>query len=370
MREAGSTPEPAGLPAPSPFRRARWWTALLLLLGAFPVQAQSIRGRVLDAASDTPVVEALVQLLAERDRVVASGASSTRGEYLVRGPAAGTYRLRVLRIGFRPWVSDPVRLMSDTLQVQDLRVDAGVVVLAELTVRARSSCRRSPADDADMEAVWQQARTVLGLVDAAGAEDLEFLVTTRDRTLDPYERVIREFRTPAFSRGAWPIISQSADSLNEFGFIQVQDTLAGPVYYGPDVAVFFSDAFLTAHCFRLLPPPRGEPDLIGLGFEPLPGRKVSDIEGVLWVHRHAGLSRLEYQYARMPGWMPQGKAGGVLHFDRLSGTGRPIVTSWSLQAPIPRIERSRTVLHGFRQTIGEVESVREGEQVVWRRIDS
>lgn len=341
----------------------------LLVTFALPVSrlsAQSVRGRVVEQEGAKPVVEALVQLLGPRDRVLASGTTSPRGEYLLHAPADGSYRLRVLRIGFRPWVSDTVQLSGPEVQSKLLEVDAGVVVLAELTVTARSSCRRSPADDSDMEAVWQQARTVLALVEAGSAGDLEFFVTTSNRSLDQYERLVQEYRMPSIGRGAWPVISQSADSLEQFGYVQVGDTLTGPIYYGPDVAAFFSDLFLAGHCFRLLPPPKGEPQLIGLGFEPVGGRKLPDIEGVLWVDRTTGLNRLEYRYTRMPGWLAQQKAGGVLRFDRLP-TGRPILTSWSIQAPIPRIERARIVLHGFRQTLGEVQEVRSGDAVIWRR---
>lgn len=339
---------------------------LLFFLIAAPLRAQSVRGRIVEDDGGRPVIEALVQLLGPRDEVLASGTSSLRGEYLLQAPLDGPYRVRVLRIGFRPWVSEPVALSETAVQTRELRVDAGVVMLAELTVRARSSCRRSPAEDSDMEAVWQQARTVLGLIDAGAGGDLEFLATNSERTLDQYERLVQESKLPSFGRGSWPIVSQSPDSLAQFGFIQVHDTLAGPIYYGPDVGVFFSDGFLTSHCFRLLPPPKGESELIGLGFEPVSGRKLPDIEGALWVHRTTGLSRLEYRYTRMPGWMAQEKAGGLLRFDRLA-SGRPILTTWSIQAPIPRIERSRVVLHGFRQTLGEVQEVRNADSVVWRR---
>lgn len=217
-----------------------------------------------------------------------------------------------------------------------------------------------------MEAVWQQARTTLGLIEAGGERELEFSVRTRERTLDKWERQLQEFTSHTYGRGTWPVQSLPAESLAAGGFIQVHDTLQGPIYYGPDVAVFFSDVFLASHCFRLLPAPKGESDLIGLGFEPIGGRQTADIEGVLWLHRRDGLSRLEYQYSRMPPWVPRGKAGGVLRFDRLRA-GRPIITGWSLQAPIAWFERGRYGLHGFRQLVGELESVRDDSEVVWRR---
>jgi hypothetical protein len=340
--------------------------AVLSLFSA-SLSAQSVRGTVRHQVSHAIVADALVQLLGDRERVVVSGTSSARGEFLLRAPADGVYRLRVLRIGFHPWVSDTVRLAADQVRVKDLDVDAGVVVLKELTVTARSSCKRSPSLDARMGAVWEQARTMLGLVEAGASGDLEFRVLIRDRTLDQWERPLgRETTHMSQGAGSWPVSSLPPDSLTQYGFIQGGDPLGGPIYYGPDVAVFFSEAFLGSHCFRLLPAPTGEADLIGLSFEPLPGRKVADIEGVLWVHRRDGLTRLEYRYAPSPEWMRKGKAGGILRFDRVSN-GRPIITEWSIQAPIPRIGESRTALYGFKQTIGEVEEVRSGDTLLWRR---
>ncbi len=340
--------------------------AVLSLFSA-SLSAQSVRGTVRHQVSHAIVADALVQLLGERERVVSSGTSSARGEFLLRAPAEGVYQLRVLRIGYRPWVSDTVRLVADRIQVKDLEVDAGVVVLKELTVTARSSCKRSPSMDERMDAVWQQARTMLGLIEAGASGDLEFRVLTRDRTLDQWERPLgKETSRVSRGTGSWPVTSLPADSLAQYGFIQPGDPVGGPIYYGPDVAVFFSDAFLGSHCFRLLPAPRGEAELIGLSFEPLPGRKVADIEGVLWVHQREGLTRLEYRYAPTPEWMRHGRAGGVLRFDRIS-TGRPIITQWSIQAPIPSIDQDRVRLHGFKETIGEVDEVRNGETVLWRR---
>jgi hypothetical protein len=342
-------------------------SVILLLFFSLPLRAQTVKGTLRDQTSHAPIADALVQLLGDRDQVHARGTTSARGEYLLRGPRDGVYRIRVLRIGFRPWISDSVTLRSAEITLRVDEIDPGVVVLAELTVTAKSACRRSPAEDAKMEAVWQQARTTLALVEAGGQDEIEFRVLTRDRTLDKFERQLQELTSHTYGRGAWPVKSLDAESLATNGFIQMRDTLEGPVYYGPDVAVFFSDAFLTSHCFRLLPGPKDESDLIGLGFEPLGGRKVADIQGVLWLHRRDGLSRLEYGYTGMPPWVPKGTAGGVLRFDRLS-VGRPIITGWSLQAPIAWVDGKRMGLHGYRQLVGEVEEVRQSSrELLWRR---
>jgi hypothetical protein len=118
--------------------------------------------------------------------------------------------------------------------------------------------------------------------------------------------------------------------------VQPRDLISGPVYFGPDVAVFFSDAFLQTHCFRLIPGP--DRTLVGLGFEPVKTRKVVDIEGVLWLDREQNrLRRLEYRYTALWPWVPKGSTGGRLDFEFLAG-GQPVLTGWSIRAPVARIE--------------------------------
>jgi hypothetical protein len=158
------------------------------------------------------------------------------------------------------------------------------------------------------------------------------------------------------------------------------------VYYGPDVAVFFSDAFLRTHCFRLIPPPEDAPDLLGLGFEPVKGRSVSDIEGVLWLDRaRNGLVRLDYRYTGLWDWVPRGSAGGELRFGRLAA-GQPVLTAWTIRAPVARVEswpegarvreqgtrpffgHGKVVLHGFREERGVVDDIRDAAgRIVWQK---
>jgi hypothetical protein len=197
--------------------------------------------------------------------------------------------------------------------------------------------------------------------------------------------VNQEQRT-TFDVGRWPVTSQPPESLASLGYVQPRDTLNGPIYYGPDTKVFFSDAFLRTHCFRLVTPPRQTPGLVGLGFEPVRNRRVMDIGGTLWLERMSGALRtLEYRYIPLWDWVPRGSAGGVLSFGRLA-SGQLIITGWVIRAPVASIDRSpvgrfssdertrpffgrgRLTLHGFRVEIGEVQEVRGGDgRLLWRR---
>jgi hypothetical protein len=186
--------------------------------------------------------------------------------------------------------------------------------------------------------------------------------------------------------GRWPVTSQAPDSLATLGYIQPDDTLTGAIYFGPDAAVFFSDGFLRSHCFRLRPPPKRDPGLLGLGFEPVKGRRVIDISGVLWLNRATGaLVRLEYRYPAIWDWVPRDGAGGSLSFARLS-SGQIVITGWKIRAPVAQVDRSvvgRAVpsgdtrrffglgtvrLHGYREEVGEVQEIRNPNgRLLWRR---
>lgn len=365
-----------GLPA---FWR-RCVRAALFLIGlvgpARLARAQGINGTVTEADSRHPVSAALVQLIpGESDSILASTATTESGRFRFLGIPVARYRIRILRIGFRPWTSEPlVREMGRASEVA-FAIPAVPVVLSDITVEARTSCQSSPGDDDRLARVWDDARLALALLRTDnGVELLEFRSTLLRRMVDPGGHLVSEYRQLAFGRGSWPIASQPAESLARLGFVQARDTISGPVYFGPDVNVFFSEAFIGTHCFRLV---KGDDStLVGLGFEPAKGRKLPDIEGVLWVSRDRNrLQRLEYRYTSLWQWVPKGLAGGQLDFTFLPD-GRPALTRWTIRAPVARIEDwpegarvrdestrpyfgpGKVALHGFREETGTVLDIR------------
>ncbi len=356
---------------------------LLLALPSRAV-AQVVRGRVVESGSARGIGGGLIQLLDSLSTPIASATTSETGTFSLGPVAAGRYRLRALRIGFRPWLSQPLTLAAGQVRDTVLQVPAEAIVLDEIVVQATSSCARSPSSDERMALLWDAARATLGLAGAGGAP-LEFQNNITHRRRNPSNRVVEETWGTAIGSGDWPVTSQPAESLAALGFVQPTDSVRGPIYYGPDVAVFFSDVFLQTHCFRLVQAPKLDPTLLGLGFEPVKGRTVPDIEGVLWLDRHGGLTRLEYRYTSLWGWVPHGGAGGELQFLRLPG-GRPVVSGWLIRAPMAAVgpyalgemvrdEKARAFfgngrvsLGGFREEIGRVDEVRTPQgRVLWRR---
>src|SRR5687768_2271261 len=88
-----------------PFNRRRvFFSALIALAFAHDAGAQNVRGVVVDRA-DAPVAGVIVMLLDARSVVVARALTNERGEFRVGSSLPGSYRLRTLRIGFRPSTS-------------------------------------------------------------------------------------------------------------------------------------------------------------------------------------------------------------------------------------------------------------------------
>src|SRR5687767_11183410 len=91
-------------------RRSRIVLALLLSLST-AAEAQTVRGSVADER-DAPVAGVVVQLLDAQSAIIARALSNERGEYRLMAPSDGTYRVRTLRIGFRPMSYGPFTLRA------------------------------------------------------------------------------------------------------------------------------------------------------------------------------------------------------------------------------------------------------------------
>lgn len=117
--------------------------AALALLSA-PASAQTLlRGRLLDAATAGGVAEGTVVLSANRGRFQTATRTDSAGHFAFADLAPGPYRLRASRIGYRE-VAGPVSLAGDSLVEVELRMAAGAVVLAPVTVTSRAERPVSP----------------------------------------------------------------------------------------------------------------------------------------------------------------------------------------------------------------------------------
>lgn len=134
--------------------------------------------------------------------------------------------------------------------------------------------------------------------------------------------------------------------------------------------MLLSDLFLDEHCFAVRD---GDEGRVGLSFRPVPGRKLPDVRGVLWLDRESGeLRELEYTYTNLEFAGPEEQLGGRVEFERLP-SGAWYIPHWRIRMPLfgvrharfgrKLIERRNVI--AVREEAGEVEEVRNpGGEVI------
>ncbi|OLE60795.1 MAG: hypothetical protein AUG10_04120 [Gemmatimonadetes bacterium 13_1_20CM_2_70_10] len=307
---------------------------LSLVLGAATsLRTQAVRGQVLGQLNLQPVAGALVFLLDdgghEADRTPTNGS----GNFLLRAQRPGEYSLLVLRIGYQKWQSPAFRLAAaDTMEYR-AEVLENPVELPVVSIEAQRQCRIAPEGGAVIAALWGEARKALILTELTREQSsFQFRIVRATRRLNEDLVPVEEATDTSVVTAFQPFASLPVESLVVTGF--VRDSGGVAIYYGPDVAVLFSDAFLQRHCFRARLSRRNDPGLVGLAFEPTRGATVPDIAGVLWLDRQtAALKYLEYQYTNLEPELGD-RAGGRVEFLELP-SGAWIVRQWTIETPIP-----------------------------------
>lgn len=142
------------------FLRTGSLAALAVLALAAPASAQTIRGRVVDAATGQPVADATVTALNPNDRLVARTRTDAEGAFTLDVRRQGTFRLRGERIGYQPSRSEvfPVEV-RETVEV-DLRLSTEALTVAPLTVTARREPPRRRG--LEMNGYYQRERAGFG----------------------------------------------------------------------------------------------------------------------------------------------------------------------------------------------------------------
>jgi hypothetical protein len=97
--------------------------AVLALLGAAPVGAQTIRGTVIEETSKLPIQSVLITLVDASGADLLPGVrTDSMGTFIIHANQAGTWRVKGMRLGYRPMTSEPVSLAVGALAVVRLRM--------------------------------------------------------------------------------------------------------------------------------------------------------------------------------------------------------------------------------------------------------
>ncbi|HET7551287.1 MAG TPA: carboxypeptidase regulatory-like domain-containing protein [Gemmatimonadaceae bacterium] len=331
-------------------KRFRTAAALSLLALGVPVTraaGQVARGAVTERGSGAVIPGVLVSLVDAQGRVVSTVFTDENGEYDISAPSAGRYSIDAKRIGVRQRRGKPFDLAAGENRREDIVLDRVVSVLAGMKVEGRSKCVARPDADARTAALWEDARAALTATVMTSRKPISGMITrfTRDREPDD-GRVLSADHQNSHGNISRPFVSIPVETLSREGYVVRRDD-GSTDYYAPDAEALLSDEFLRDHCFRFVPGGEEHLRMVGLGFEPVKGRKVADVEGVLWMDAAtAELENIEFTYSSIPGLRLKRKFGGQVRFDRLPN-GRWIVSAWVIRMPVMEENRSpRSVLPG------------------------
>jgi hypothetical protein len=283
--------------------------------------------------SAKPVAGALASLLGETgDSAIVSVLTTEAGDYAIRAPEPGRYRLTVKRIGVRRFVSDAFELAEGETRALDVRLDAVAQTLPEVTVSGL--CVTRPRELSRIASLWVEARTALEATEISLRDRLiEARIARYAGELDPPSlRVLFDWRSDVQVMARQPITSLSGDSLSAVGYWR---ELPGDSveFLAPDASALASNAFIRDHCFALASAPRNRPDLVGLTFVPARDRRLADITGTIWLDaRRFELRFIAFRYTRLPAMPNPDRVGGEVHFSRL-GSGAWIVDRWFIRMP-------------------------------------
>lgn len=334
---------------------------------AGPAAAQTVvTGRVTDADTGSPLEGVVVRLAAPdaAEGEAAVGAfTDAEGRFRLEPERPGRYRLTAERIGYRRHAGDVFLLELGEEEERDVAMRQEAVRLASLEVTSRQQCSVDPEAAEATDRVWREARRAL---EAArwSAEHASIEIRTRnfERRLEPDLDVEENLGTTmGFGFGATPYRSLPAEELSERGYADTRGDYID--YYAPDAEALLSDAFQRDHCFWLTRDHAPKPGWIGLAFEPVEGREVPEVEGVLWLDAESSeLKRLQFDYVQLPFPTSDHDAGGEVEFFRLS-SGPWVVRRWTIR--MPQIQREDLRIGRYHRQELEVASYeQEGGRVL------
>lgn len=308
-------------------------------LAASALMAQQVDLQVREAGSQTPIGGAIVRLLRDGS-VMTQGLTNDFGRVSLKAATAGSYRIKVDRIGWLGILSEEVLLEPGQVQRRELIMPATRLELPTIEVRTRSRCgQQGGPEGREILAVWEEIQKALtaNLI-TTGEGALPLHVREFRRWLQRNGTIRRQYHvTSTIVRG--PVYASLPPAfLAQQGFVKM-DARDSVTYAVPDAALLVSDEFAATHCFGLTPDEEG---LVGLTFEPMPGQRLPDVAGTIWVDRTSSeLKFLDYRYTGLQGLLGRIDLGGRVEFLRLP-SGAWIVSYWHVRTPDIVVSEIRT----------------------------
>jgi hypothetical protein len=330
--------------------------ALLFSPGAAGrVDAQTLRGQVVEEGTGTAIAGALVLLISPDGEEEASAVSGASGAYVIRVPAPGEWSLRVERIGFASSNAGPFRLATTADQTVPLTVSSVPVALPTITVESekRGVCGLDPEEGETVWRLWEEVRKALQVSEIVEG-DIVFETEILERFVDPFDTTVgREDTEYITAVGRNPFNVSSAEDLQERGF--VRDSVGGrQAFYGPDATVLLSETFQESHCFHAV---RGDDGLVGLAFEPAQAPVMPDIRGTLWIDGETSeLRTISFEYEGLRDTRSLGigpEASGLVAYDRIESGGW-IVRLWRIRVPVYSTDYGGRTYKVYRERSGRV----------------
>ncbi len=325
--------------------------ALLTCLGSV-LTGQTVRGSVYELATGEPVRGGFVLLIGEDGAEVARVLTDALGRFTVVGPRSGRYRLKTVAVGRVGWESEVFELTVNEERTVDVTMSMLPVALPALVVEADRRCRVRPGAGVAAGELWDEARKALEAVVWTEREGtLRHRIVRYERELDPRSLEVRrheESTREGVYRGS-PFVTAAPQLLADRGY--VRETLDGDwIYEAPDARVLLSEAFADLHCLAVERPHRQRPGLVGLTFEPVRGRDLVDISGVMWLDAEtAELRQLEFQYRSLPWDVDATHIGGQVRFRQLPD-GPWMVEKWFIRMPQLGYRERQVLPSGLRGT--------------------
>ncbi len=311
---------------------------LLVATRSLPLASQEVRGVVSDVETGAPVGGAMVLLLDGGEVLAAQVLTADDGGFHLTAPQPGRYHLRIDRIGYASTSTDAFELSTGQSLERSIATGVEPVELEGIDVEGARRCEVRPAEGLATSRVWEEARKALSAAAWTSEREMyRFAWMRYVREVAPDgRRVLDERRTYQRRFTPQPFTSVPAETLAREGFVRRDGR--DRVYNAPDANVLLSDAFLDTHCFALRGGREGE-GLIGLHFEPVRGRGLADVDGVIWLERRGGrLSSVDYGYVNLGRTLDAEDAGGEIVFSGLPN-GTWVVKEWRIR--MPRLEQRR-----------------------------